>query len=74
MEAGEFQLRQAFEQVTTKNVQTMIAYSTETRKLVREFEEKITHLTNLMLIQDNTIDELRKQLAIVQGKIYSGGT
>ena len=74
MEAGEMEMRMAFEEVTTRNVQAAINYSNETRKIVRQLEEKILHLEALAQAKDQEIAAMRQQIAIIQGKLYSGGT
>jgi hypothetical protein len=74
MEAGEKEMRMAFEEVTTKNVKATIDYSNETRKMVRTIEEKVKLLEDMMQSQNKTISDLRQQLAIVQGKLYQGGS
>ena len=74
MEAGELEMRKAFEEVTTRNVQAAINYSNETRKIVRQLEEKILHLEALAQAKDQEIAAMRQQIAIIQGKLYSGGT
>jgi len=74
MEAGELEMRKVFEEVTTRNVQAAINYSNETRKIVRLLEEKILHLEKLAQAKDKEIAAMRQQIAIIQGKLYSGGT
>ena len=74
MEAGERESRKAFEDVTRNNVRTVIDYSKATRELVRESNKKVEHIEKLLQEQNNTIAQLRQQLAVVQGKLYSGGT
>ena len=74
MEAGEYENRKAFEEVTTRNVRTVIDYSKATRDLVRESDKKVDHVEKLLQEQNKTIAQLRQQLAVVQGKLYNGGT
>ena len=74
MEAGETELRKAFEEVTTRNVQAAIEYSNETRKIVRQLQEKMLHLEEMALAKDKVIGELRNQLSVIQQKLYSGGS
>jgi len=74
MEAGEREMRKAFEAVTTQNVRTTIDYSKETRKLVRELGENVKELKGMVATRDGELAELRRQLGILQGKIYQGGT
>ena len=74
MEAGEKELRKAFEDVTTNNVKTISDYTKETRKMLRDLEVKIDQVTNIVINQNTTIDNLRLQLSNVQAKVFSGGT
>ncbi len=74
MEAGEKEIRMAFEDVTTRNVQAAVNFSNETRNIVRELEQKILHLEELAQAKDKEIAAMRQQIAIIQGKLYSGGT
>ena len=74
MQAGEREIKKAFEDVTTQNVRTAIAYSTETRRLVRELGEAVQELKGMVATRDTELIELRRQIGIVQGKIYQGGT
>lgn len=74
MEEGELQLRQAFEETTTKNVRTISDYTTETRKLVRDLEQTVHELKNMIVQRDKEIGELRQQVSILQSKVYAGGT
>jgi hypothetical protein len=64
MEAGEKEMRKAFEEVTTRNVQAAINYSTETRKIVRELEKKVLHFEKVIVGKDKIINDL-----IVDAKI-----
>ncbi len=74
MEAGEKELRKAFEEVTTNNVKAAVAHSNETRRLVRELEGRVQSLDDLIRNYDNTIDLLKKQITNLQIKMFSGGT
>lgn len=67
-------LRKAFEETTTNNVRAAIDYTKQTRKTVEKLEEKIKHLENLILTNNAKVEELTKQLAAVQAKLYVGGT
>lgn len=74
MEAGELELRKAFEEVTTGNVKAILDYCQKTREIVREQEQKILKLEEMIRNQNITIDFLRSQLANVQSQVFSGGT
>ena len=74
MEAGEVELRKAFEEVATRNINTILEYSKETRKLLRELEKKAGKMDETIRNQSGIIDDLKKQLSVVQTLIFSGGT
>ena len=74
MEAGEKELRKAFENVTTNNVKAILEHSNKTRKLIRKLEENIKRLENIVIAQNSIIDNFRIQLAAIQTQIYGGGT
>ena len=74
MEAGELEVRKAFEEVTTRNVQAAISYSTETRKLVRELEKKVLHFEKVIVGKDEVINDLRQQISKIQQQLYTGGS
>jgi predicted RNase H-like nuclease (RuvC/YqgF family) len=74
MEAGERELRKAFEDVTTGNVRTMIDYCTKTREMVQKSKEDVQELKRMLAQRDEDVVELRRQLGILQGKIYQYGT
>jgi len=73
-ESGEREMKKAFEEVTTRNVKTMIAYSKDTREIVRSLEAKVALLEEYNRNQTIMIEALKKQLASIQTKLFSGGT
>lgn len=70
MEPGELELRKAFEEVTTKNVRTVIEYTTSTRTLVRELEEKLELANKKIMQYEERFQTIQSQMAIVQAKLY----
>ena len=70
MEPGELELRKAFEEVTTKNVRTVIEYTTSTRTLVRELEEKLKLANKKIMQYEEKFQTIQSQMAIVQAKLY----
>ena len=74
MEPGEYENRKAFEEVTTKNVKTMIGFSEDTRELIRNFEERMIKLESILRQQNVELSNFRLQLAGVQAKLFNGGT
>ena len=74
METGEKELREAFEQTTTRNVKAVVDHSNETRRLIRQLEENIKRFQNIVLNRERDIELLKKQLANVQTIVFSKGT
>lgn len=74
MESGELELRKVFEDTVRNNVKTNIDFTNETRKLVRSLEIEVKGLSKLIVTQNIIIEELKKQLSILQQKMYNKGT
>lgn len=74
MEAGEKELRQAFEEVTTNNVRAAVDHANGTRKIVRDLEEKVVILEGTIRQYDEKLEALNIQLNRIQAIVYSGGT
>lgn len=70
----EQELRKAFEEVTTRNVKAVVEHSNETRRIVREFEDKITTLVNRVRQYDDRLNILQTQLSALQARTFAGGT
>lgn len=64
----------ASEEVQLRNVEMVVQYTKDTRKIVRELDERIIALRNIVMTQQGTIEQYQKQLALVQQRIYAGGT
>jgi len=73
MEAGEKELRKAFEEVSNKNIRATITHSNETRKLLRAAEERIKLLEEKILQIYERFDVVQKQIVQLQMKSYSRG-
>jgi len=67
-------LAKASEEVVRRNILTMQDFTNETRKVVRELEDEVAQMKKQIRIQDEKFEELRKQFAAIQMKLYSGGT
>lgn len=74
MEAGEKEMRKAFENVTTRNVKAAVAHSNETRKIVRELEDMVHRLEGTLREQDKKIEMYKQQITSLQAKIYREGS
>lgn len=64
----------AWEEATKRNVQMILDHSNETRRLTKELEDKVLKMDEQIRIQNTTIEQLRNQLAVIQAKIYVGGS
>ena len=71
MGSGEKELRQVFEEVTTKNLKTTIDFSQETRKMFRDLEKKVTRLESVVVTQNEINQGLKSQIQTIQAKLYS---
>lgn len=74
MAAGDKEILQAFEEVTTRNVRAAVDYSMETRKLTRKLEKKVDLLEGNIRQLNQRLDSIQSLLANVQAKLYAGGT
>lgn len=74
MESGEKELRKAFEEVTTNNVRAILDHANSSRKMVRELEEKVLQLEELLRQYDNRFATMQNQITNLQAKLYRGGS
>lgn len=74
MKPGEKEQKLAFEEVTRRNVIAVVSHSNETRKLLNELTEKVQSLQDLIMSRDTQINLLKKQIVVLQTKIFAGGT
>ena len=73
-QSGEKELKKAFEEVTTRNVLAILEYSKETRKLVRDLEQKVLNFEHAVQERDKEVSRLKEQISILQQKLYQGGS
>lgn len=74
MDAGELQIRQAFEEVTNRNIKGVVKFSNDTRKIVRELEDKIVLLQESIQEKDKVINGIKSQISLLQQNLFRGGT
>lgn len=74
MEPGEKELRKIFEDTTINNIKAIIAYNEQTQKLVKILEDKVQNLDGVTRQYDASIDNLRKQITVLQSKVFKGGS
>jgi len=71
---SDVDIRKIFEETTTRNVKAGIDHGNETRNIVRELEGTVGKLQAQIRLQDEKFKEIKKQLGIIQTKVFSGGT
>jgi len=57
-----------------QNIKAVIQFVNESRKLINAQNETIKALGNRLYAVEQDAKELRRQLSIVQGRLYAGGT
>lgn len=55
-------IEKAMEEVNIKNAKSIVEYSKQTRTLFRDTDKQVNELKAMVVQQNATIDELRKQL------------
>lgn len=73
-ESGEKELRKAFEGTTKRNIEAVIEYGKDTRTLVRNLEDRVNSLQNLVFSRDKEITQLRQQMGMLLTRLCAGGT
>ena len=73
-EAGDREAIRASEEAIKRNVQMILDYTNETRKMLLELRMLFDNLQGHVINQRTELQELRRQLALVQQKIYASGT
>lgn len=74
IEAGEFEKVKASEEVTRRNVQSVVQFTNDTRKMVIELRANMDAIQNKMLALNKMLDENRRQLSLLQQQFYAKGT
>lgn len=70
--SNENQIQLASEEVTRRNVKAAVDYSNETRKMLRETEEVVKQLKNMVVQQNSEISQLRAQMTTLLIEKYNG--
>ena len=74
IEAGERQAVKSSEEATRRNVQMILDFTNETRKMMLELRELFDVLQNHVMVMKAENEEYRKQLANLQQQFYARGT
>lgn len=71
MEAGEKELRLHFEEVTARNVKSAIKHGNDTRQIVRDLEERVKHMEDVMIEKDKQLNDLIRQFNLLRAQLYN---
>jgi len=71
---SEIENLKAIEETVKRNVEAVIAFSNETRQIVRGLEEKVKRMEDQIRSKENEVQQLRNMVAQMQAKVYAGGT
>ena len=74
LEPGEFEMRKVFEETSTKNIKTLLDYTTQTREMMRELQDEVKTLKGMLVTRDAESAQLRQQISLVQGILYANGS
>ena len=74
MEAGELELRKAFEEVTKGNVLAAVEHANETRRLLRQVQEDLKFTNNNVEMLRTEIGQVRNMAVQALQTKYAGGT
>ena len=74
MQAGGLEIKKIFEDIIRQNVLTIQDYTKQTRILMRDLEQEVKRLKNMIVMMDKEIAELRQQVSLIQAQLYRGGT
>ena len=74
MQAGEFESYKAFEETAVHNIKLCVAFSNETRKLVKEMRDEINHLKNVIVTRDQQIGQMQGQIGTLLQNKFNEGT
>jgi ATP-dependent Clp protease ATP-binding subunit ClpA len=74
MDAGEKQLREIFEKNTINNINAIIVYNQLTEELVKKLEKQVKDLDGIIRQYEVKFENMQKQLAAIQTRVYRGGT
>lgn len=66
------EVQKAFEEVNLRNMNAVIDYSKETRKIVRDLSNQVDQLKNLVMQQNQTIEQLKTTLTKLLVEKYTG--
>jgi hypothetical protein len=71
--AGEKELKQAFEEVQNRNIETVIAFTQATREIMRDQQDRMGQLERNMAELIRQMGQLNTQMNLVQARLYQAG-
>lgn len=74
MESGELEMWKGFEELTTRNVNTIKDFTNDTRKLTLELKKEVEQLKGMVHTRDQELIQMKQQISLLQSKLYAGGT
>lgn len=74
MQAGEFESYKAFEETAVHNIKLCVAFTNDTRKIVKELTDEIKHLKQMLLTKDQQIGQIQKQIGTLLQNKFNEGT
>lgn len=74
VQAGEREAVKASEEATRRNVQMILDYTNETRKMLLELKTMHDALQEKVIQMNANLNQFRIQIAGLQQKVYAGGT
>lgn len=74
MEPGEKELRQIFEKTTINNIKAVISYNEQTQELVKDLQNHVKDLDGVIRQYDALIENLKKQITVLQTRVFQGGS
>lgn len=74
MSSSELESVKIVEDVIKRNVDAVVAFSNETRQIVRGLEEKVGRLEDQLRNKENEVQQLRTMVSAMQAKVYAGGS
>ena len=64
----------AYTSSTTKNIQSIVQYTKETRKMLRDLEKTLKNMQFELQQKSQEIQGLNARIAVLQQKTFAGGT
>lgn len=73
MEAGEKEVKMAFEEVTTRNVRAAVDFSNTTRVIVRDLQSRVETLDRMFIQNTEKMELMQNTISLLQMRLYNAG-